>query len=83
MEFLVTKASDDYWYKFEEYDTIDELIQSMEKRDTSYIIRKNFDYKTDPKEIKTYWDGMGMTLKDAKKISKLKYNLLIYDDWIE
>lgn len=83
MEFLVTKASDDYWYTFEEYNTIDELIQSMEKRDTSYVIKNNFDYKTDPKEIKKYWDGMEMTLKDAKKISKLKYNLLIYDDWIE
>lgn len=82
MEFLVTKASDDYWYKFEKYDTMDELIQSMEERDTSYVIKHNFSYKEDPKEIKKYWDGIA-TLKDAKKISKLKYNLLIYDYWIE
>lgn len=81
MEFLVTKANDDYWYKFEKYDTIDELIQSMEKRGTAYVIKKNFNYKEDPKEIKECWNKM--TLENAKKISKLKYNLLIYNSWIE
>ena len=81
MEFLVTKASEDYWYKIEKYNTIEELIQSMEKREVSYIIQENLNYKVDPKEIKEYW--YKMTLEDAEKISKLKYNLLIYDDWIE
>ena len=81
MEFLVTKASEDYWYRIEKYDTIDELIQSMEKIDTSYVIEDNFHYKENPKEIKECWHKM--TLKDAEKISKLKYNILIYDYWIE
>jgi len=85
MEFLITKANNDYWYKIEEYKTIEELLLSIEKRHHDFIIGKNDYFNWNPAEIyqSFIYDNKKMTMEDARKISQLKYQITIYNGYIE
>ena len=84
MKFLVIKANHDFWHKIETYNSLEDLIDSMEKRHTHYIIERNFHYGETPEEImecyaNTNWE---VTLEEATEMSTLKYDILIYNDYI-
>ena len=85
MEFLVMKANNDYWYKIENYETIEELTSAIEKRHHGFIIRKNDFHGQDPLEIYKWftYDNRTMTMETARKISTLKYQITIYNGYIE
>ena len=70
---LITKASDDYWYKFEEISNIEDLL----KIDEYLIIKPNHH---DEDEI-PYWRGFKE--KDISKLKKAKIEIQIYDDYVE
>ena len=80
MIVLITKASSDYWYQIRNIDTIEDLMR-ISKTNKSYIVKENWNYEENPKNIAQFWDGM--TLKDAEIISTLPYEVEIYDDYIE
>lgn len=81
MEFMVTKTNDDYWVKFESYNSIEGLIKSMEKRHYDLILSTNDFYGQDPEFIFKVWDKI--SLATAEKISKTKYTIEIYNDYRE
>ena len=85
MEFLITKANNDYWYKIEEYKTIEELLSAIEKRHHDFIIGKNDCFNEEPEKIyqSFIYDNKKMTMEDARKISQLKYEIEIYNSYIE
>lgn len=80
MTVLVTKASSDYWYQIRNIDTIEDLMR-ISKTNKSYIVKENWNYGENPKNIAQFWDGM--TLRDAAIISTLPYEVKIYDDYVE
>lgn len=78
MEFYISKVSNDKFYKFESFNTIDSVMKKYHR----VIIEKNFFYKENPKEIRQNWYGE-ISLQDALRCSNCKYNIIIYDDYIE
>jgi hypothetical protein len=74
MTLLVTKASDDYWYEIISCETITDLMEKYDK----VVIEKNT-YTN--KEDFDFWDGMKK--EDIPIIMKCKYEVTIYDYWIE
>lgn len=74
--FLVVKASDDYWYDF----TDETNVIKLKEKYGDFVFKMN-DYTDEPESLVTFWQGM--TLKDAKKLNKCKYKILIYDSYIE
>lgn len=74
---LVRKASSDYWYDFENKTDVFKLIEKY----NTFIFKLNYQYKEKVEDLIRFWDGL--TLEDAKKISKCRYEILIYDDYIE
>lgn len=81
MEMMVVKANDDYWVRFESYDSVQELIESMEKRHHNLILGINDFYEEDPEYILEFWDKIN--LATAEKISKTKYKIEIYNNYRE
>ena len=81
MELMVTKANSDYWVRFESYDSVQELIESMEKRHHNLILSTNDFYGKSPEYILELWDKID--LATAEKISKTKYTIEIYNSYIE
>ena len=79
MEFMVIKTNDDYWVKFESYNSVEGLIKSMEKRHHDLILGINDFYGQDPEYILEFWDKINLTT--AEKISKTKYTIEIYNDY--
>lgn len=78
MTALVTKANSDYWYKIEEYNTVEELYEMIIKRKHSIIISKNT--FNNPK-ILDFWEGMKK--EDIPKIINSKLHIEIYNSYIE
>jgi hypothetical protein len=70
---LITKASNNYWYKFEKISNIEDLLKIDE-----YLIIKPNDHNED--EI-PYWEGFKK--KDIPKLKKAKIEIQIYDDYVE
>ena len=81
MELMVIKSNNDYWVRFESYDSIQELIESMEKRHHNLILSVNDFYGEDPEYILEFWDKVN--LATAEKISKTKYTIEIYNSYRE
>lgn len=81
MELMVIKSNDEYWVRFESYDTVQELIQSMENRHHDLILGTNEFYGEDPEYILEFWEKIN--LATAEKISKIKYTIEIYNSYIE
>lgn len=80
IKVVIIKASDDYWYQLRTIPNLESLLTICRQKG-DIIVRKNWRYKDDPKDIYRFWDGM--SLKDAKEISECEFELEIYDDYIE
>jgi len=70
---IITKANDDFWYKFKEVKTIEDVIEIY----PSVVIEKN----TFSKEEARYWDGFKK--EDISLLEKAKIHIIIYNSWIE
>ncbi len=77
MTVLVTKANSDYWYKIEEYSTIEELYEMMLKRKHSILLSENIYNRYDKFE---FWDGMKE--EDIYRIMNTKLHITIVNDYI-
>lgn len=80
MKFLVTKSNHDYWHKVETYNSLEELIASLDKRHTRYIIGHNFFYQGCAERIKEYYsdsDNFKVTLEEAEEMTTIKYDIEI------
>lgn len=75
MNFLVTKASDDYWYKICQYNNIEEIYQDLK---CSFIVDENF--HTSEEDFK-FWNNMKK--EDIPKIMNCFFHITIYDSYIE
>ena len=80
IKVVMTRTSEDYWYKIVTIPNLETLIDIF--KDTGdLILQKNWRYKSDPKEIIEFWEGM--TLEDAKELSECEFELEIYDTYRE
>ena len=70
---IITKASEDYWYKFKEINKVEELLNIYH----SVIVEKN-DYN---EEMVPFWDGFKE--EDIPLLEKAKLHITIYDSWVE
>ena len=80
MLVLVTKASDDYWYRIKTVETIDDLFKIDKKHDL--IVSRYNDYKnwTD-EEFLDSWDEIKK--EDIPLIKKADCIVTIYNDYVE
>lgn len=81
MTVFVTKTSEDYWYDFKSFDTIESLFDFVNENDSIIIQRNSCYYKEKPSDLMRGWKGM--SIEDAEKISNSKYTIEIYDTWRE
>lgn len=82
MLVLMTKASDDYWYRFKEVSSLDDLSEEIEKYE-GVVVKLNGYYNNLPylEENLEYWEGFNK--EDISKMISAKYTVIIYDDYIE
>ncbi len=81
MKVLITKASEDYWYGFANFETFSDIISFKESVDYGLEIFENFWYKMNPREIFEAWvyGDRNFTIEDAYSISECKYEIIIED----
>jgi len=79
MKYLITKASDDYWYQIKEFNTIEDLMDFIHNKcKDSVVIQKHYLSKG----VFAYWEGMKK--EDENEIlNNIKYQIIIYDAYIE
>ena len=82
MIVLITKVSEDYYFDFKDFQTFDDLISFMKESKHPLVLGQNDFYDSDPQDILKYWDTIN-DLEIAKNICECKYEVEIYDDWIE
>lgn len=85
MKFLLTKASSDYWYDFIEEASIEKLLgrfSSCGQLIDDLIIKENPFYRAYSYRICEAWD-FRISLEQAFEISRCRYEIKIYDDFIE
>lgn len=70
---LITKVSDDYYYRFKNINSVDDIL-SIHPR---IIIEKN----TYTRDIVEFWEGFKP--EDVPKLEKAEINIIIYDNYIE
>lgn len=73
---VVRKASEDYYYSFEEETDVIKLF----KKYGPIVIERNYEFNEDPYRIIQFWEHL--TIEDAKKIVRCQYEILIYDDYL-
>ena len=88
MLMLITKASSDYWYDFIEEDSIKNLIGRFAHSghlSHDLIIKENFFYQAYSHEICEAFNlPLSLaSIKQASKIAECKYEIQIYDAYIE
>ena len=89
MLVLLTKANHNTWHKYKEFNTIEELFEYI---NYCHLLQNNFFYKSIdtrekenrrgflPEEIAKAWDT---TIEDAYKINDIRWEVKIYNDYIE
>ncbi len=70
---IITKASSDYYYRFKNINSVEDILSIY----PSVIIEKN----TFTRDEVEYWDGFNP--KDIPNLEKAKIHIRIYDDYIE
>lgn len=70
---IITKASDDYYYRFKNINSLEDIL-SIHPR---VVIERNL-YTRD---IAEFWEGFKP--EDIPKLEKAEINITIYDDYIE
>lgn len=78
MDFLITKASNEEWYELKYFDTIQELMNFFDNGKCRLIIDLN--HWRDVQHIRKWLPEWA---EDAEDIAHCKYELKIYDDYIE
>ena len=78
MRYYLTKASDDYWYDIIEIQ--DETLYELYDKIGCFIVRQNDWYRDSVEDICRY---CRVPKEDAKKISKARIEIMIYDSYIE
>ena len=81
MKVLITKASDDYWYSFANFETFNDIVSYKENAIYALTIAYNLWYEEDIEKIFKAWsqEDKDFTMKDAYFISECKYEILIED----
>lgn len=86
MDFIIYKASDDYWYIYKHFSNIKEILTFMKESGHNLMIEENWLYKEDIKRILPICSEY-MNKKDAeeyaKKCSQCQYIITIVDDYLE
>ena len=80
IKVVMTKTSEDYWYRIKTIQNLEELITIL-KNERRLVLQTNWNYKSDPKKLADRWDGM--TLEDAKEVSECEFIVEIYDSYRE
>lgn len=80
IKVVMVRTSKAYWYQIKTIPNLKTLV-SIYKEEGDLILRENWYYKDDPKDIVRFWKGM--TLEDAKEVSECELALEIYDDYRE
>ena len=81
MKFVISKASNDYWRNVKNFKDLKDLLKYHEKMGEDLIISDN-DWKgEDPVDIMYYLRIDDIEI--AKEISKIDYEIQIYDDYRE
>lgn len=70
---IITKASSDYYYRFKNIDTVEDILSIY----PSVVIQKNT-YTADEVE---YWEGFKK--EDIPNLENAKIHIIMYDDYIE
>lgn len=70
---LITKVSSDYYYKFKNINTVEDILSIYPR----IIIEKN----TYTRDIVEFWEGFKP--EDIPNLEKAEINIIIYDDYIE
>jgi hypothetical protein len=79
MEFVVTHASSNGFYcSIKTFTSITELVDYMNKQDSSLIIEPNFWYGEPISEVQKIFPG-----EDVEKIVSIPNAIKVYDDYIE
>ena len=79
MKFLITKSNSDYYYSIKDFLTIKDLMEFMEKSNHNLILKTNWASKD--KDMLDSWEGM--TEKDKIIVSKIPYEIEIYNGYRE
>ena len=79
MKVLVTQVSGG-GYEIKKFKTFNDLVQFSDLMNEELILRKNFCYGNSFKDIMKYCRTDKET---AKEISKLRWEVVIYNDYIE
>ena len=80
MEIIILKANNDNYIDFKNFNTLEDLFNFKDEVDEDFIFGLNNSYNDDPNKISEEWE---IDFEKAKKISKSKYNIMIYDDYVE
>lgn len=78
MTVLVTKASDDYWYRIRNFNTMEDIQRFIKECKCGIIIERNR-YTDDA--IFEYWDDM--KAEDIPTIKRCPLHITIYDSYVE
>ena len=80
MTYVVYKASDDYYSELKSFETLSELQAWTDTLNHPVIIRHNFWWN---EQVDTVAAALEIDEDKAREIANIKYELLIYDDYIE
>jgi len=78
MTVLVTKASDDYWYRIRNFNTIEDIQRFIKECKCGIIIERN--HYTDDR-IFEFWDDM--KAEDIPIIKRCPLHVTIYNSYVE
>lgn len=81
MTVMVRKTNHDYWVRFKEFDTAEDLFQHVLNCHHPIILNRNLHYGDDPEELLQYWEDI--TLETAEKICSCYFEIEIYNDYRE
>lgn len=74
---LITKASDDYWYEFEEIETVADLFKIYD----CTIVEENKFADWDEQSLLSRWEGVKK--EDIPSFKEAECHITIYDDYVE
>lgn len=74
---LITKASDDYWYEFEEVETVADLFKIY----GCTIVEKNHYASWDEQLLLDCWDGVKK--EDIPSFQQAECHITIYNSYVE
>lgn len=74
---LITKASEDYWYEFEEVETVADLFKIYD----CIIVEENNYADWNEHDLRCFWEGIKK--EDIPLFQQAECHITIYDDYVE